>query len=195
MFDDKFFEEAFEREIEIEIEYKNHPGFQTLMGFVLGELEDELASKISIHVATCTKCFQEVASIREGMKALNENLAKAFPDPLELFPLAQDKGRAWIWKACVKVREGLVSMIQPLANKRMFYRHAAVFAAASSFLLLVNVFVNYVLSTQPALLGGRPSTGWWFHWLVIPWGILLILHGISAFRGKKSDKEDNGWIR
>ena len=72
---ERFFEEVFRGELE-EIQRKSHPSFQALIGFVTGELDVELSTKISVHVATCRRCSDEVRSIRGELKLLDEGLPK-----------------------------------------------------------------------------------------------------------------------
>ncbi|HEV7717619.1 MAG TPA: 2TM domain-containing protein [Arsenicitalea sp.] len=54
---------------------------------------------------------------------------------------------------------------------RNFYVHAVVYAAAMVLLVVIN------FASGDALHGN-----WWVQWVAMPWGVLLLLHGIFALR-------------
>jgi hypothetical protein len=166
MSDDRLFEEAFRGELEME--HQEHPGFSILWEYATMHLESSLSEKISLHLASCARCTRELREIREEQGLLLENVSRLRSDPLQRFPLA--------WSLSLRFREGLRHLSQKIFAPRVFYRHVLVYVSVGVLILALNVWMN----SQPRLLG-TSKQNWWALWLIIPWGILLVLHGLRAF--------------
>lgn len=164
--EDRFFEEVFRGELEMG--HREHPGFSVLWDYAASRLEQKFAEKISLHVASCGQCARELREIREERQSLLEGLSRLRPDPLKRFPFARPFAE--------RARERLQGWGEQLLARRVFYRHALAYVSVGALVLLVNVWMNL----QPGLLGlGRQS--WWALWLLVPWGVLLLLHALRAF--------------
>jgi hypothetical protein len=70
-------------------------------------------------------------------------------------------------------RDGELELRQQARRKARaklgFYKHAAVFACANAFLLVLD------LLTSPGNL--------WFYWALLGWGVGLAVHGLNVFVG------------
>lgn len=164
--DDRLFAEVFRSELEMK--HREHPKFSVLWAYAGEQLEKEFAERVSLHIASCARCAKELHAIRAERLALAEEALRLLPDPLEQIPR-----RDPVWP---RVQERLRRWGELLGAPKVFYRHALVYASLGGLVLLINFWMNQ----QPTLLG--PSQrDWWALWLVVPWGILLVLHGLRAF--------------
>lgn len=164
--EDRLFEEVFRDELEIQ--HQEHPDFSVLWDYAAAHLGLELAEKISLHLASCTPCTTELRRIREERQALLENMSRLRPDPLQRFPLTSPLS--------LRVREALQQLSRQIFAPRVFYRHALVYVSMGALIFGLNAWMN----AQPTLLG-TSKRDWWVLWLIVPWGILLVLHGLRAF--------------
>lgn len=175
---ERFFEEVFRGELEW-IQRESHPSFQTLMGFVVGELDEGLLSRISVHAATCRQCSNEIRSIREELGVLDEVLP-------EILILRKEEERE---KAVGKIKrlEVVASVtswlkafkIKNLLTRPAFYAHLGAYATATAILLALNI-IQDPIPPEPGLAAVGEKI-WWFQWPVLLWGILVAWHGIKAF--------------
>jgi len=164
--DDRLFEEIFRGELDMR--HREHPGFSILWDYAASRLEPELVEKISLHVASCGRCSKELREIRGERRALIDSISRLRPDPLKRFPLAQGLAE--------RTRELLQRWGKRLLTRRVFYRHALAYASVGALVLTLNILMNQL----PELLG-LGGQNWWALWVLVPWGILLLLHGLRAF--------------
>lgn len=167
--DDRLFEEAFHGELERL--HTAHPAFSMLYEYATSKLEPTLAEKVSVHIASCSRCAGELAEIRRENRALLEGMLHLLPDPLER--LTPERGVRW--------KELLRGWSEWLAAPKVFRRHALAYVTVGVLLVALNVWMN----RQPRLLGAGEQE-WWALWVLAPWGVLLVMHGVrSLFRSRK----------
>jgi len=161
--DDRLFEEVFQNELEIE--HSEHLGFAVLWAYAASQLEPELAEKISLHLASCGHCTEELRAIREERRALTDGALGVLPDPLERL------ARPWT----ERLWQGVQRFSERFLTPKVFYRHAFAYATVGVLLLAVNFWMNQL----PGLLGPQQKE-WWALWVIIPWGILVLWHALRA---------------
>lgn len=161
--EDRLFEEAFRGELEMQ--HQEHPGFSVLWQYAATRLDPELTEKISVHVATCKTCAAQLRELREEQNSLWQGASRLLPDPL-----ASER------PVSVRVREALQRWAERIFAPKVFYRHAVALAALGALVLLLNYGMN-----QLPTLSSNKEKDWWALWILIPWGILLLLHGLRAF--------------
>ena len=85
--------EAFERFLEKakpqadQTKYERHPSQQVLEAYVYGQLDGLILSRVSVHVATCGKCSQEVSTLRQEADRLESSLAAYLDREASIEPL------------------------------------------------------------------------------------------------------------
>lgn len=163
--DDRLFEEVFQDELEME--HREHPGFSVLWAYAASRLEQKFAEKISLHLASCGRCAEELRAIQEERRALTDGAIRVLPDPLERI------ARPWT----VRLRESVQHLGERFFAPKVFYRHALAYATVGVLLVALNFWMNQM----PRLLGPAQKE-WWVLWVVIPWGILLLWHALRALR-------------
>lgn len=168
MTDDRFFEEVFHKELEIE--HSEHLSFSVLWAYAVSDLETEIAEKVSLHLASCGRCAEELRAIREERRTLTDGVVQVLPDPVKRI------ARPWT----ARLWEGVQRFSERLLAPKVFYRHAFVYATIGALVVALNFWMNQM----PGLLGPEQKE-WWSLWVIIPWGILLLLHGLRAFRSRR----------
>jgi anti-sigma factor RsiW len=163
--DDRFFEEVFRDELEME--HREHLGFAVLWAYAASQVEPELAEKISLHLASCGRCAEELRAIREERRVLADGVVQVLPDPVKRI------ARPWT----ARLWEGVQRLSERFLAPKVFYRHAFVYATLGVLLVAVNFWMNQM----PGLLGPAQRE-WWALWVIIPWGILLVWHALRALR-------------
>jgi anti-sigma factor RsiW len=163
--DDRLFEEVFRGELEME--HQEHLSLAILWAYVASSLEPELSEKVSLHVASCGRCTEELRAIRAERRALTDGALQLLPNPLERI------ARPWTARLWGGVRRFGEKLFAPT----VFYRHALAYATVGVLLLALNFWMNQM----PGLLGSAQQE-WWALWVVIPWGVLVVLHALRALR-------------
>lgn len=159
-------------------EYARHPSQRLLAAYVYNQLGREMASRVSAHVATCRSCYNEVQRLREELEALESSLTLYLPDPLKIQP---ERERLPLLE---QVKRFFKSWELFPAQRRVFYVHAGAYAVAAALLFGINVLLDRLLIPPPSPFASPVKiTRWWTHlyWLLLPWGLLLLAHGIRTF--------------
>nr|BAL59186.1 hypothetical protein HGMM_OP3C341 [Candidatus Acetothermum autotrophicum] len=163
--EDRFFEEIFHKELEMG--HAEHLSFAMLWGYAASRLEPELAEKVSLHLASCGRCLEDLRAIREERRALAAGTSQVLSEQRERL--------AHLHR--MRFREGVRRLGEKFFAPRALYRHALVYVTVGVLVLVLNFWMNQM----PGLLGPG-QRGWWALWVLIPWGILVVWHTWRAWR-------------
>ncbi len=161
-----------------------HPTEAELWAYLHGDLESGRRRRIGAHLGSCPDCRAELASLREALG----DLAALLPQHLEAPAFAQELPTArrrggWLRR--------LERWLQPVFGPRQWAWHAAAFLVGSAALIGLNSYLHAAFMPAPSPFGSPPSPPWWAEWwtpyAVGAWAVLLGLHGLSVWRGRRRE--------
>ncbi|MBI1742424.1 2TM domain-containing protein [Candidatus Acetothermia bacterium] len=166
--DDRFIEEIFRGELEME--HREHPSFSVLWQYVSRRLDSELSQKISLHIASCSKCVADLEEIKSEQASLLTEGSRLLPDPLESFPEKTTYA--------ARGRAALARWSELFFGRKVVLRHVLIYAMGSLVLFGANAVINKLTEPPPnPIISPEPYTpNWWALWPVLVWGGLLALH-------------------
>lgn len=182
----EFFKQVFKDELEIE--HREHPPSSVLLGYVLQELGGDEERRVGVHIATCAQCSAHAEKLREKVRALDEHL-RALPDPLECYPLKEQKPGLFAWVKR-RIEEDVGTLMGKPASGRGLLIHLGAYATAGVLLFSLNLVLDRLLVPPPSPLGSPIEINrWWvqLYWLLLPWGLFLGWQ-VVRLRRKGSEK-------
>ena len=188
--------EAFERFLEKakpqadQTKYERHPSQQVLEAYVYGQLDGLILSRVSVHVATCGKCSQEVSTLRQEADRLESSLAAYLDREASIEPLYAQTPKTSIqqWHQVVDRVAEWVLRDAPGSLVRL----AAAAAAAAIVVAAANLALDrWMVPPVSPLASPIPVTRWWVHlyWLLLPLVGLWLIRGVRRLRTWWRDKK------
>ena len=173
--------------------YAEHPSQEILETYVYNQLDGELLSRVSVHIATCGVCTRTVANLRRELVQVDTVFANYLQTTVTPELLHSSPARSPVLDQVVRIGWKAKEIL--FSSARLSLVRVSAYAAATAALLIaVNLTLNRVLIPPVSPLASpEPVNRWWLHlyWLLVPFVILLLVRGFQELREWRQKQRRN----
>ena len=173
--------------------YAEHPSQEVLETYVYNQLDGELLSRVSVHIATCGVCTRTVANLRRELVQIDTVFANYLQTAVTPELLHPSPARSPVLDQVVRIGWKAKEILS--SSTRLSLIRVSTYAAATTVLLIaVNLILDRVLIPPVSPLASpEPVNRWWLHlyWLLVPFVILLLARGFQELREWRQKQRRN----